>query len=278
MVDSAALESPVKVGSSRAITRISVDKLFGQFTYQIPARGEPEADLSSLFILYGDNGSGKTTILRLLYHLLSPEDRKRHKTAVSKVRFRRFSVELADGTVVEALRPGKAQEGSYRAAILKGGETVAAAEFPSPSGRCERNDEESARVESFLRKLRDLRITLHFLSDDRGVQGRYLEADEIRRHRYRTPFMGALPGTEFIEAERSGILSPLKLAAARTAKWINQQAYNGAHAGQRNVHAIYTDITKHLVDLPATADRASDQQLLEAIVEKLETLSERSEA
>src|SRR5262249_13677828 len=110
--------------NSHAITRISVEKLFGQFSYSLPLKDVNNPDLSKLFILYGDNGSGKTTILNLLFHLLSPEDGQGHKVAVSRIRFRRFAVELANGTTIEAHRPGESQEGVYRAAIIKDSTTI----------------------------------------------------------------------------------------------------------------------------------------------------------
>ena len=94
-----------------AIVRITVEKLFGQFTYELPMKDD-FSDISNLFILYGDNGSGKTTILNLLFHLLESEDGKSHKAFVSRVPFKRFSVELADGTVIEARRSGGKKEGS----------------------------------------------------------------------------------------------------------------------------------------------------------------------
>ena len=72
-----------------SISRITVEKLFGQFTYELPSREDP-ADRSNLFILYGDNGSGKTTILNLLFHLLSSEEHQGHKTFVLRVWFKRF--------------------------------------------------------------------------------------------------------------------------------------------------------------------------------------------
>ena len=46
-----------------AIVRITVEKLFGQFTYELPTKDD-FSDISNLFILYGDNGSGKTTGIR----------------------------------------------------------------------------------------------------------------------------------------------------------------------------------------------------------------------
>ena len=64
-----------------SVVRISLEKLFGQFSYELPGK-EDHRDVSNLFILYGDNGSGKTTILSLLFHLLESEDNKGHKTFV----------------------------------------------------------------------------------------------------------------------------------------------------------------------------------------------------
>ena len=52
------------VRKSRArIDRIVVDKLFGFLSYDISTKSQED-----LIILYGDNGSGKTTILNLVFH------------------------------------------------------------------------------------------------------------------------------------------------------------------------------------------------------------------
>ncbi|MHC5828218.1 MAG: hypothetical protein ACYT04_73080, partial [Nostoc sp.] len=54
-----------------SVVRIEVERLFGRYTYTLVKKdNNPHID-SSLMILYGDNGSGKTTILKLLFHLLS---------------------------------------------------------------------------------------------------------------------------------------------------------------------------------------------------------------
>ena len=156
--------------------RIGVERLFGQVTYQLPAKAERQQDLSNLFILYGDNGSGKTTILKLLFYLLSPEPGKGYKSEVAKVRFKRFAVELGDGTTIEALRTGKSLEGSYRTAILKGSETVDAMDFPvDPGGRLNIDEVEKAHLNAFLKRLAQLGaclgISIQVTSmDDQSVQ------------------------------------------------------------------------------------------------------------
>ena len=44
-----------------AIARINVEGLFGQYDYDLSAKAGSHADLSRLFIMYGENGAGKTT-------------------------------------------------------------------------------------------------------------------------------------------------------------------------------------------------------------------------
>jgi len=62
---------------SRAISRISVTRLFGQFDYILSSEPTtPSLSHANILILYGDNGSGKTTILKLLFHLLSPSNNR----------------------------------------------------------------------------------------------------------------------------------------------------------------------------------------------------------
>src|SRR4051812_12154840 len=89
---------PTPNGNKHAISRISIEGLFGKYDYELPERTVDEIDLSRLFLMYGENGVGKTTLLRLIYHSLSPEDDQGHRTFLARTRFKRFALELHDGT------------------------------------------------------------------------------------------------------------------------------------------------------------------------------------
>ena len=65
---------------------------------------EAVGSLPDLIILYGQNGSGKTTVLNLIFHLLSSHPGKGHLTSIAKVPFKYLQVTLSDSTVVSASR------------------------------------------------------------------------------------------------------------------------------------------------------------------------------
>jgi energy-coupling factor transporter ATP-binding protein EcfA2 len=270
-------DRPEHAMNAHAIVRISVEKLFGRFDYELPETSSKE-DLSNLFILYGDNGSGKTTILRLLFALLSTEDNKGHKTSVSQVRFRRFAVELADGTRIEALRNGKSIDGPYTATILKNGKPLVSVDLPfaSPNPQTDEQD----RLRKFLRHLADLDLTLHFLPDDRRMLGGSIDNPRlqfqkmVQRHAFH-------PQVQFVtQTEDSERLSPgheLRSAVERAVVWINQQALRGSNLGQQNVHSIYVEVAKHIAASPIgvpTDIRTKSAEL----AQKLEELSKISDA
>src|SRR5438067_1318899 len=98
----------------RSILAIRIVNLFGRYSYQLANPRTNRPDSERLLILYGDNGSGKTTIVRLVFSLLSPAAGRGRKTFVSRTPFQQLEVDLADGTTVSARRPGSDLVGAYQ--------------------------------------------------------------------------------------------------------------------------------------------------------------------
>src|SRR5688572_13035617 len=96
----------------RVIKSIRVRGLHGKFEYELDIAPLPEqgdGDLppalatvtdDRLTLLYGNNGTGKTSLLRLLFHALSPAGNRGHRNALRRIRFREFRVDFHDGTYV----------------------------------------------------------------------------------------------------------------------------------------------------------------------------------
>lgn len=57
---------------SSIISNFEIRNLFGVFSYRIPY----ERNLDNPAILYGENGVGKSTILNLIFHLLSSSNNR----------------------------------------------------------------------------------------------------------------------------------------------------------------------------------------------------------
>ena len=94
------------------LASICVEELHGKFTYTVdlgPSKGASGAtstgDLFTvnedrLTLLYGNNGTGKTSLLRLLFHALSSAPKRGHRTALLNTRFRRLDIALTDGSLI----------------------------------------------------------------------------------------------------------------------------------------------------------------------------------
>ena len=80
------------------IAKIKIKKLFGLYTYDIPQTGT----LPDSAIIYGDNGVGKSTLLRLVFHLLSAADNRSHRGTLYDAEFERLEVELSSGISLTA--------------------------------------------------------------------------------------------------------------------------------------------------------------------------------
>jgi len=83
------------------IQHIDIEDLFGIYTYSIPV---DNIDISQLLILYGQNGAGKTTILQMIFNLLSSENGEGHKTELANSKFKKISIKLSNNIVISAFR------------------------------------------------------------------------------------------------------------------------------------------------------------------------------
>lgn len=80
------------------VERVEISNLFGHKKYTLNFSGGI-SDEGNISILYGDNGSGKTTVLRLIYSVLA---RHGHgtKSHVAATPFSKLRIALSDGNSV----------------------------------------------------------------------------------------------------------------------------------------------------------------------------------
>ena len=255
-----------------AIRRINLEKLFGVYSYSIPdfdSSRESES-YSKLLLLYGDNGSGKTTILRLVFHLLSPEDRKGHRTFLAETIFRRFEVELANGINVSASRDNERLVGSYELSISMGHETMA---------KCACVTDESLQVveseglENFLQCLRQLDLAIYFLADDRKI-ARSVSPARTREEELMWRRRVVLEG-HAEDSEESRQDANVKSAVQRVTQWIRQQVLKGASIGQDNSNTIYAHVVKQIVS-EKTASTLDVKATSVSMINTIEELAARN--
>jgi ABC-type molybdenum transport system ATPase subunit/photorepair protein PhrA len=86
------------------ITTIEINHLFGRYSYNLEMPLSKDANFAPLNMIYGDNGTGKTTILKLIYHLLSAADKRGHRTFIARVPFSQFKIIFSNRTEVSAIR------------------------------------------------------------------------------------------------------------------------------------------------------------------------------
>lgn len=126
----------LKAGAPVQINRIEVDRLFGYYSFEVERPGVTEigprgqvippdrgrrlgGTPQSFFMIYGENGTGKTALLRLLFNLLSPARKAGHRNYIAKKRFASIRVHLSNGDVVEASRSEGRIVGPYRLRALR---------------------------------------------------------------------------------------------------------------------------------------------------------------
>lgn len=260
-----------------SIKSIHTKNLFGHYSYSIHASSkENPLDHPHLLILYGDNGCGKTTILKLILHTLSPIPNKGHRTFIARTRFERFGVELENNTIIEAIRPKGKTEGSFRMRIRQGKTIIAEARFvvDDYGNITNANAPHNKDKLSLYRHLRALVPEFHYLSDDRSIESSVTseiadeeeivsdsdDSDELSRRAVR-----------HVRTRRNR-LPALDLAINSAVQWFREHALKGADTGSAQANTIYTEIIKQIArhgeEDVATTNSADELQAVIANIAK----------
>src|SRR5438094_7846525 len=230
------------------ITGVMVERLFGLYDYALGKYGDGQPFESNLIVLYGDNGCGKTTLLRLVYHLLSKEQKRGHRTALGSIPLRRFVVRLEDGSEVGMARDGESIRGSYRFFIARPGSDERSClavmnqeGAVSPPGEPESEAHWAATMEA----LASLNVALYYLPDNRrpesqSVQYSSIDIDAEELDFVMTQQAGRLVTQRRVRPERH----VLDATISDLENLIRDEALRASGIGEANINSIYAEIAK----------------------------------
>lgn len=230
----------------RHIKRIVVHGLFGRLSYQIDVPPDPVSP-HNMAILFGDNGCGKTTLLKLVYRLLSSQPAAGHRTYVGTIPFLVLRVTFQDGLVVEANRSDLGIRDYVVIVRDRYDEVVYHMNF-----------EEGKRgvathiAEAYCAHLRNLRLSIFMLGEDRLVA-----LKESRRGRQ------AVPGTDsnkFVYSPNlDDIITPAEAAIQNASHWAQRAVIQSLNEGQVTTERIYRDVVTRLLELHSHSDQWGNQ-------------------
>lgn len=260
-----------------SITKIKVEKLFGNYDYTLPY--STVTDISKLLIIYGDNGTGKTTILKLFFYLLSTRSKSGYKTIIAETKFKKFSIHFQNGFEIGASR-NDSIIGSYEYYISKDNIKIKSIFLKVNSQNAiqiENGSEDEIVYQEILSYLRELNISTFFLSDDRKMLNSLTSNHNDNRDSQNIIFNDSdiIFSKEYEKIGLKKMLNERKIALEPTIErlidWVRNKIILGSRMGEKNSQVIFSDIIKNYIILSDTETTIKDKSILLKELESLET-------
>lgn len=262
------------------IRRIATKRLLTVFDYDLLLPGDTTHQAGDLTLFYGDNGSGKTTILTMLFHVLSPGKGRGHRTQLSEIPFQSFSIYFDNQAAIELSRDTD-EAGTYNVLLQwpLGDQTKfsfdpeAEGQFVPPSAE---------RV--YHKFLSALDLSVFFLTADREIFADTWEEDEDHFELRHSAQISLFEETRSIRRrKRRGDPSASSMQHAKALRrslelaegWIRGQVFRAGSRGADSANNIYTEILRRIASAPLAETRRAETSP-ESLIEKLESLKSRN--
>lgn len=273
------------------IKSIYLSKLFGRYTYAIPKEDEILTDLN---ILYGENGLGKTTLLSLVFHLLSPSPNRTHKTAISGIPFQLLRVTLFDGTVISAEKDSQILSGPVVFVIQKSGNRTDW-RF-SPNGRNaispeslpehidfgtlphEVHDEvrQALAQREYFKELAKLKVLAYMLTSDRILLGDSIDVDKEPRRRPVEPTPRKL--SEIVTEQRTASVTQALNGASA---WLQTKFIERGYGAGQSASNVYQQVVTRIAKTPYKTNSGvkllQQVKIRESLISRISKINTRSE-
>ena len=241
------------------VKSISVENLFGRYSYSMPASDQ---DLTELNILYGNNGAGKTTLLNLLFHMLSPSDRREHRTKIADTPFSHLVVTLNDGTTLQAKKNSQLLIGPVHFSITKPETPRIDWHFSPGTERGSIKIEDlppdidvkklpaSIRDEviraiakrDFHKALGDIEVVTYMLTSDRMLMGDSLEAQDVIT---RPDIKNRIRLAEMVSENRTeSVFEAMKSASI----WVQRKYFEKSYGGGESSKSLYEAVIERIAN------------------------------
>jgi energy-coupling factor transporter ATP-binding protein EcfA2 len=235
------------------------------------------ANEERLTLIYGANGTGKTTLLRMLFDGLSSAHDRGHRNALAQIRFQSFVIQFLNGDVIEYARPD-ASAGPFKASVDRSGDRSSWAYHPDEPTSYELDsrtrEPRPARPHSdeaaFLTALANLQVNPVFLTDTRVLTSDLVQADgDDERYYYRARMPSGAYVDQLVQRERD---TDLRDALSRVHDYLRRVVFTGTQLGSERADTVYASVAEAIVTAPSPTGRPPKSTIpdLQTRVQELE--------
>jgi AAA domain, putative AbiEii toxin, Type IV TA system len=289
--------------SDKLISQIRVTKLFGLYSYALP----DNASFTNASILYGDNGVGKSTILRLAFHLLSAAGDRGHRTALIRAKFDTLEVHLTSGhhilakfvqpknrnipkTLLLSIKQGSKALVQWDVRADDRQESIYAVDregylqFYEDDELAFNNRRKKKQPivrgglqgeHAYIAKLKEIAPTIYILNAERRLDSDAVAdpSDEVELRRL-MHYEDAQKITDLVTRSREIALTQALHAAS---KWVARKAVQSANQGSENVHSVYSNVLKHLIGSSKPKESSANEPGIPALIKQLADIEVKTE-